>query len=117
MLSQTLKQKKLILQPHFNPNLLQRNSTVFQFQFTDDENFFLFVTERSFKFNPGNTANPTLTLLLDRHETCWQLLTGNLDGMTAFMEGNYRADGNIVLSQLLLYLFRSDDSKICKLQA
>jgi hypothetical protein len=27
--------------------------------------------------------------------------------MNAFMDGSYRADGNIVLSQLILYLFRS----------
>ena len=110
MLSRTLKLKKLLLEPHFKPNLLQRSSTVFQFQFTGDKNFFLYVTKRSFEFNLGNAVNPTLTLLIDRHETCWELLTGNLDGMTAFMNGNYRADGNIVLSQLLLYLFRGDES-------
>jgi hypothetical protein len=28
------------------------------------------------------------------------------------MAGRYRADGNIVLSQLLLYLFRSNDRAI-----
>jgi hypothetical protein len=32
--------------------------------------------------------------------------------MQAFMDGRYRADGNIVLSQLLLYLFKSDDPTI-----
>ncbi len=32
-----------------------------------------------------------------------------MDGMRAFMDGSYRADGNIVLSQLILYLFKSDD--------
>ena len=37
---------------------------------------------------------------------------GTMDGMVAFMTGRYRADGNIVLSQLLLYLFRSDDPTI-----
>ena len=34
-----------------------------------------------------------------------------------FMEGRYRADGNIVLSQLLLYLFKSeDDAKFYEVQ-
>jgi hypothetical protein len=32
--------------------------------------------------------------------------------MHAFMDGRYRADGNIVLSQLLLYLFKSNDPTI-----
>ena len=57
--------------------------------------------------HPGIESPPTLTLWLDKHTTIWRLLEGTLDGMTAFMAGQYRADGNIVLSQLLLYLFQS----------
>jgi putative sterol carrier protein len=56
--------------------------------------------------------NPTLTFYLDHHETCWQLLIGTQDGMEAFMKGKYRADGNIILSQLLLYLFRRPDPAV-----
>jgi putative sterol carrier protein len=37
---------------------------------------------------------------------------GTRDGMEAFMNGQYRADGNIVLSQLLLYLFKSADPTV-----
>jgi hypothetical protein len=37
---------------------------------------------------------------------------GTHDGMDAFMDGQYRADGNIVLSQLLLYLFKSADPAV-----
>ena len=107
MLTELLNEKQKALEPYFKPDLLQRNSTVFQF--TTDEDFFLSVSQNSFIFSEGSASNPTLTLYLDHHETCWQLLMGTRDGMEAFMNGQYRADGNIVLSQLLLYLFKSAD--------
>ena len=109
VLSELLTEKQKEFEPHFKPALLQRTSTVFQFRFTSSEDFFLSVSQDSFSFNEGSATNPTLTLYLDHHETCWQLLMGTRDGMNAFMNGQYRADGNIVLSQLLLYLFKTPD--------
>lgn len=109
MLSELLTEKKKLLEPHFKPGLLQRASTVFQFRFSEGGDFFLWVSKDLFSFSEGSATAPTLTLYMDHHETCWQLLVGTLDGMEAFMNGQYRADGNIVLSQLLLYLFKSDD--------
>lgn len=112
MLSELLTEKQKALEPHFKPGLLERNSTIFQFRFTRDEDFFLSVSQDSFIFTEGSANKPTLTLYLDHHETCWQLLIGTQDGMEAFMNGQYRADGNIVLSQLLLYLFKSADPTV-----
>ena len=112
MLLELLTKKQKAFEPHFKPDLLQRTSTVFQFRFTSDEDFFLSVSQDSFSFNEGSATNPTLTLYLNQHETCWQLLKGTQDGMDAFMNGQYRADGNIVLSQLLLYLFKSADPAV-----
>lgn len=109
VLSELLTEKQKAFEPHFKPDLLQRTSTVFQFRFISDEDFFLSVSQDLFSFNEGSATDPTLTLYLDHHETCWQLLMGTRDGMDAFMNGQYRADGNIVLSQLLLYLFKSAD--------
>jgi len=112
VLSELLTEKKNTFEPHFKPDLLKRTSTVYQFRFTSGEDFFLSVSQNSFSFNEGRASNPTLTLFLDNHETCWQLLMGTHDGMDAFMNGQYRADGNIVLSQLLLYLFKSADPAV-----
>ena len=109
VLSELLTEKQKAFEPHFKPDLLQRTSTVFQFRFISGEDFFLSVSQDLFSFNEGSATDPTLTLYLDHHETCWQLLIGTRDGMDAFMNGQYRADGNIVLSQLLLYLFKSAD--------
>jgi hypothetical protein len=112
VLSELLTEKQKTFEPHFKPDLLQRTSTVFQFRFTSGEDFFLSVSQDSFSFNEGSATNPTLTLYLDHHETCWQLLIGKHDGMDAFMNSQYRADSNIVLSQLLLYLFKRADPSV-----
>ena len=109
MLNQLLQAKTDELAPHFKPGFLAREYTSFQFTFTAGEPFHLMVINDGVEFVAGRTDNPTVTVLVEDHETCWGLLNGSLDGMRAFMEGKYRADGNIVLSQLLLYLFKSND--------
>jgi len=93
------------LAPHFRPEVLQRNPTCFQFTFNEAAPFYLQVSEDEFSFHTGRHERPTLTLYIDSFATCWGLLTGEISGMDAFMEGTYRADGHIVESQLLLYLF------------
>ena len=98
------------LRPGFKPGFLQRDFTVFQFRFDRQAPFHLTVTENSFEFHSGKHEEPTLTLWIDNWETCEQLLRGEENGMNAFMEGRYRADGHIVLSQLLLYLFKTTDT-------
>jgi putative sterol carrier protein len=107
-----LEKKAQLLAPHFKPAFLQRDHAVFQFCFDEGESFYLEVDRDEFHFSPGYHNSPTLTLYIDAWSTCWNLLIGKDDGMQAFMEGRYRADGNIVLSQLLLYLFKSDDPTI-----
>lgn len=114
-LEQLLSSKAAEFAPHYKPGFLSREETVFQFHFTDptaSEPFYLYVTPGSFEFKAGEHSAPTLKVQVSDLETCWGLLDGRLDGMKAFMEGKYRADGNIVLSQLLLYLFKSNDPTI-----
>lgn len=100
------------LAPHFKPDFLPRHEAVFQFEFDVGEPFYLEVRDRDFSFSPGQHIQPNIKLHISDHETCWGLLEGHIDGMHAFMEGRYRADGNIVLSQLLLYMFKSNDPTI-----
>ena len=93
---------------HFKPELLGRPKTVFNFEFDTEAPFHLVVKDNAFAFEKGIHGSPTITLYVTDHHTLKGLLTGSTDGMNAFMLKQYRADGNIVLSQLLLYLFKSD---------
>ena len=112
MLESILAARSKLLSPHFRPGFLPGNEIRFQFSFTHDQPFFLEIFIDTFYFHVGSTPNPTVTLFLDCHQTCWDLLIGRMDGMRAFMEGKYRSDGNIVLTQLLLYSFRKDNAQI-----
>lgn len=112
MLRQLLLEKKGELAPNFKAGFLDRPNTIFQFLFEETDPFFLTVDTEDFEFIPGLHENPTLTLNLKDHDTCWGLLEGRINGMDAFMAGTYRADGNIVLSQLMLYLFKNNDASI-----
>jgi putative sterol carrier protein len=107
-----LAERSESLAPHFKPDFLPRETAIFQFEFDEGEPFYLNVHDRTFSFSAGNHTDPTIKLHISDHETCWGLLEGHIDGMHAFMDGRYRADGNIVLSQLLLYLFKSNDPTI-----
>ncbi|SVB36351.1 uncharacterized protein METZ01_LOCUS189205 [marine metagenome] len=107
MKTEQLAKRSLQLEDSFRYNLLPEEPVTFQFIFDSDDTFHLIANHEQFEFRPGIESPPTLTLWLDKHTTIWRLLEGTLDGMTAFMAGQYRADGNIVLSQLLLYLFQS----------
>lgn len=107
-----LEEKAKEFTPHFQPGFLTRDHTVFQFCFERGSPFYLEVSGQVFAFHSGESDSPTITIDITDHETCWGLLDGRIDGMQAFMEGLYRADGNIVLSQLLLYLFKSNNPTI-----
>ena len=111
-MSKALEARAAALAPHFKAGFLPAELTTFQFEFDDGEAFYLEVNEGGFSFTSGYHQAPTILLNISDHETCWGLLDGRIDGMQAFMEGRYRANGNIVLSQLLLYLFKSNDPTI-----
>ncbi|MBT4160065.1 MAG: hypothetical protein HOC70_10510 [Gammaproteobacteria bacterium] len=111
-LSELLQEKGAEFAEHFKPHFLQREKTVFRFLFNDSQPFHLIVEGDEFSFLPGEPGEATVTLYVDNHQTCWDLMSGRADSMAAFMDGRYRADGNIVLSQLLLYLFRNDNPTI-----
>ena len=106
-LAASLAEMNEALKPGYSPALLQRQEALFQFLFDEGEPFHLHANQQGFVFHPGEAPRPTMRLYLPDHACCWRLLTGKANGMEAFMSGAYRADGNIVLSQILLHLFRS----------
>ena len=96
------------LNDRFRSGFLPIEDTIFQFQFEHQPNVPLYLTanQQTFALAPGMHPTPTLTLFVRDQTTMLRLLTGEEDGMAAFMAGTYRADGNIILSQLLLYVFQ-----------
>jgi putative sterol carrier protein len=94
------------LAPRYEPALLDGRTLRFQFTTDSGCSFHLVAGPVDCRFEAGEVKAPSIRLYVDEPRTVFDLLTGRLDGMDAFMEGRYRSDGHIVLSQLLLYLFR-----------
>lgn len=58
------------------------------------------------RFNPTEPVDATF--FFDSLETARAVLSGDADPIAAFMEGRFRADGNLPLAFVLLGLFRED---------
>lgn len=99
-----------LLKDGFNADLLEGKKFCFQFQFQDSDPLHLIAAPEKFKFCAGVHSHPAINLYVESPEVLLQLLNGTLNGMDAFMDSKYRSDGNIVLSQILLYLFSSNTS-------
>jgi putative sterol carrier protein len=107
-LTQLLNTWQSVLEDRFRSGFLPIEETIFQFEFElqTEPALYLTANQHAFAWSPGTHPAPTLTLYVRDHATTYRLLTGEEDGMSAFMAGSYRADGNIILSQLLLYVFQ-----------
>lgn len=79
---------------------------VFQFELDDAEDHYVMVTNGECQLNLGEHDDATVTLSMDT-ETLAAVMSGELDGMQAFMQGKIRADGDIMLATKLTEIFPS----------
>lgn len=79
-------------------------SVVFQFVLEDSEDFFIDVADQTCRIETAEHPDPDVTLIMDA-ATMIDVINGELDGMSAFMTGRLRAEGNIMLAPRLSKLF------------
>jgi len=89
------------MESKFNSAAAAGLDLVFQFNITDDENFNV---TGSCAVAQGEAADPNVTLIMDK-ETLVGVMTGETDGMQAFMGGKLRAEGDMMLALKLGELF------------
>ncbi len=88
----------------FNPDAAEGLDSVFQFNVEGGGNFHLAVKDSAMKITPGDHPDPSVTLSMSA-DTFVGMMTGEKDGMAAFMAGELRAEGNIMLATKLQALF------------
>lgn len=88
----------------FNPSQANGFKAVFQFKISDADAFFLEIDEVDCQSRYGEHGDPDITLLMDE-ATLIRVMTGEQDGMSAFMKGQLRAEGNVMLATRLSKLF------------
>lgn len=81
-------------------------------QYNASTPFYLVIKDGNCAVEEGTAEAPDLSLETDTEEDMIAMMTGELDGVSAFMSGKLRMDGDLMLAQRLLAAF--DYSKIDK---
>lgn len=92
------------LNERFNAEEASSINAVFQFQLTDASPFHFDVDGGELETNWGEHPDPDITLHLSESVLA-QVVSGELDGMSAFMRGKLRAEGNLMLATKLGKIF------------
>lgn len=88
----------------FNPDNAGGLDAVIQFSLTDAESFYVHVSPAGCDSQLGTHEDPSLVLHLDQI-TLTDVINGDLDGMSAYLKGRLRAEGNVMLATRLGKLF------------
>lgn len=90
----------------FDPNAAGGLDAVFQFEITGDGggSWHITIADDTCQLRPGihESASVTLTMSAD---TWLGMVNQEIDGMQAFMTGQLRADGDLLLAQRVTQLF------------
>ncbi|MFY9180405.1 MAG: SCP2 sterol-binding domain-containing protein [Venatoribacter sp.] len=77
---------------------------IFQFNIEDADNYFLTIKDGACTVGEGVNDDANVTLILNS-ETLQGIMTGEEDGMMAFMNGKLRVEGDMMLATKLGELF------------
>ncbi|MEC8443410.1 MAG: SCP2 sterol-binding domain-containing protein [Pseudomonadota bacterium] len=88
----------------FNPAAAAGLDLVFQFNIEDADTYHLIVKDGTCEVVQGESADPNVTLILSS-ETLQGIVSGDLDGMMAFMSGQLKVEGDMMLATKLGELF------------
>ncbi len=93
------------LTERFNADNASGIEAVFQFTLEDADSFYLDVRQQQLTAAWGQHKDPDITLRLNE-ETLVNVIMGEQDGMSAYMKGLLRAEGNVMLATRLGKLFK-----------
>ena len=88
----------------FNPSAAAGLDLVFGFRIDDTQNYSLIVKNSTCDLQEGENPDAQVTLVMDG-ETLKGIVSGDTDGMQAFMAGKLRAEGDMMLAMKLSELF------------
>jgi len=92
------------MEQQFDADAASGVDAVFQYRLDDAGPWFVEVADGSCRVTEGESDAPTVTLSMDS-QTLSEIMSGELDGMSAFMGGRVRADGDIMIATRLASLF------------
>ena len=94
------------LQSRFNPEAAKGMDEVFQFHFSDAGSHHMVIQDGTLDVHEGEHDDPSVSLSMST-DTLKGIMSGDVNGMTAFMTGKLKATGNVMLATKLPSLFPS----------
>lgn len=94
------------LNSRFNSDAAADMNSVFQFSIEDGETYHIIVRDGSCSVVEGESDDPDVTLVMNT-ETFAAIADGETDGMQAFMSGQLRVEGDMMLATRISDLFPS----------
>lgn len=91
------------IESQFDPSAAAGLDVVFQFA-VDDDHHYLEIQEGACKLHSGEHEDPSVTLIMDA-DTFSEIVSGEINGMQAFMAGRLRTEGDMMLATKLSDLF------------
>ncbi|WP_372830600.1 SCP2 sterol-binding domain-containing protein [Pontibacterium sp.] len=92
------------MKARFNPAAAADTDAVFQYVIDGDAHWSVTVAESDCQVAEGEHDTPTVTLNMDS-TTLEEVMSGETDGMQAFMTGRIQAEGDIMIATKLAVLF------------
>lgn len=92
------------LKARFNPDAAKDMNEIFQFHFADAGDYYLTIQSGTLDITEGEHDDPSISLSMDSG-TLKGIIKGDINGMTAFMTGQLKASGNLMLATQLTKLF------------
>lgn len=93
------------LKDNFNADAASGLDLVFQFDIEDDQSYHLIINDGQCSLVSGAHDEPSVTLIMNS-DTLKGIVSGETDGMQAFMAGQLRAEGDMMLATRLGELFQ-----------
>ncbi|QKZ05578.1 SCP2 sterol-binding domain-containing protein [Pseudomonas eucalypticola] len=88
----------------FDPSAAAGLDLVFGFRIDETKHFSLIIKDKTCELQQGENPDAQVTLVMDE-ETLKGIVSGETDGMQAFMGGKLRAEGDMMLAMKLSELF------------
>lgn len=104
------------LPSRFQPAQAKDLAAIYQFNLSDGPAFYIEIQNQTCTIENGEHEDPNIVLGM-QEDTFIGLMSGEIDGMSAFLKGQLSAHGNVMLATSLGKLFKrkaSDAKKIKK---
>ncbi len=92
------------MQKRFNPSAADGVNTIFQYDIADNGSWQIEIKDGTCQVTEGSESEANVTLTMDQ-DTFASVLSGETDGMQAFMSGSIQATGDIMLATRLTDIF------------